>query len=229
MINLRYFYIHFSKIGMPVVFTKHIDEHTILSVWKIEETEQELFAGLQLKDHELEFIATFNNGKRLLHWLSTRLLLRTMLKTSDYIATGLDEHGKPFLLNRDYHISLSHSFDYAAVMISKDKQVGVDIELVKEKVLRIRNKFMTDNELAGLPSVDDVSALYICWCAKEAIFKWHGRKGLEFKRDMVIKPFVAAEQGEITALVNLPNGERELRVHYFKVDAAYMLGYVADK
>lgn len=229
MINLRYFYIDFSKIGMPVVFTKHIDEHTILSVWKIEETEQELFAGLQLKDHELEFIATFNNGKRLLHWLSTRLLLRTMLKTSDYIATGLDEHGKPFLLNRDYHISLSHSFDYAAVMISKDKQVGVDIELVKEKVLRIRNKFMTDEELTGLPSADDVSALYICWCAKEAIFKWHGRKGLEFKRDMVIKPFVAAEQGEITALVSLPEGQRELTVHYFKVDAAYMLGYVADK
>ncbi|RZM29642.1 MAG: 4'-phosphopantetheinyl transferase superfamily protein [Pedobacter sp.] len=214
---------------MPVVFTKHIDEHTILSVWKIEETEQELLAGLQLKVHELDFIASLNSGKRLLHWLSTRLLLRTMLKTSDYIDMGLDDHGKPFLVNRDYHISLSHSFDYAAVMISKDKQVGVDIELVKEKVLRIKNKFMTDAELEGLQSANDINALYICWCAKEAIFKWYGRKGLEFKRDMVIQPFSAADQGSVETTVMLPEEQRELTVHYFKVDEAYMLGYVAAK
>ena len=43
---------------MPVILNKIIDEHTRLAVWKIEETEEELFGGLQLKTHELDFIAS---------------------------------------------------------------------------------------------------------------------------------------------------------------------------
>jgi len=86
---------------MPIVFNKNIEEDTILAVWKIEETEEQLFAGLQLKSHELELISSFNNGKRLLHWLSTRLLLRTMLNTTEYIDCRMDEHGKPYLHDLD--------------------------------------------------------------------------------------------------------------------------------
>src|SRR3954470_4289162 len=139
---------------MPVVFNKNIDEQTILSVWKIEETETELLDGLQLKTHELEFISSLNNGKRLLHWLSTRLLLRKMLNTSEYIDCRMDEHGKPYLVDSDYEISLSHSFDYAAVMISKDKKVGVDIELIKDKIKKIQAKFLTPVELSQLQDED---------------------------------------------------------------------------
>jgi len=214
---------------MPVVFNKNIDEQTILSVWKIEETEAELINGLQLKSHELEFISSLNNGKRLLHWLSTRLLLRKMLNTSEYIDCRMDEHGKPYLVNSDYEISLSHSFDYAAVMISKDKKVGVDIELIKDKIKKIQAKFLTAVELSQLREEDSTLALYICWCAKEAIYKWNGTKGLEFKRDIHIYPFKAADEGVIQCQVSLPEGTRELEVEYFKVKDNYMLGFVVAK
>jgi 4'-phosphopantetheinyl transferase len=133
---------------MPIVYNKNIDEHSVLAIWKIEETEAELLAGLQLKQHELDIISSFNNGKRLVHWLSTRLLLRTMLNTKEYIDCQFDEDGKPYLVNLDYHISLSHSYDYAAVMISKDFAVGVDIELIKHKIKSIKHKFLSDVELA---------------------------------------------------------------------------------
>ena len=179
----------FSKIEMPVVFNKNIDDDTILAVWKIEETEAELLSGLQLKQHELDFISTLNNGKRLLHWLSTRVLLRTMLNTAEYIDCRMDEHGKPYLPDLDYHISLSHSYDYASVIIGKTKKVGVDIELIKPKIKSIKHKFLSDIELTQKQMVDNIDGLYVCWCAKEAIYKWHGRKGLEFKRDIYIKPF----------------------------------------
>jgi 4'-phosphopantetheinyl transferase len=214
---------------MPVVFNKNIDEQTILSVWKIEETETELLDGLQLKAHELEFISSLNNGKRLLHWLSTRLLLRKMLNTAEYIDCRMDEHGKPYLVNSDYEISLSHSFDYAAVIISKDKKVGVDIELIKDKIKKIQGKFLTDLELSQLNDADNTLALYICWCAKEAIYKWNGRKGLEFKQDIHIYPFQTAEHGSIQSRVGLPEGTAELQVEYFKVEDNYMLGYVVAK
>lgn len=211
---------------MPVVFNKNIDEQTILSVWKIEETEPELINGLQLKSHELEFISSLNNGKRLLHWLSTRLLLRKMLNTSEYIDCRMDEHGKPYLVNSDYEISLSHSFDYAAVMISKNKKVGVDIELIKDKIKKIQAKFLTPVELSQLQDEDNTLALYICWCAKEAIYKWNGTKGLEFRKDIHIYPFETADEGVIQCRVNLPEGTRELEVEYFKVKDNYMLGFV---
>jgi 4'-phosphopantetheinyl transferase len=211
---------------MPVVFNKNIDENTILAVWKIEETEEQLLSGLQLKQHELDFISSLNNGKRLLHWLSTRVLLRTMLNTSEYIDCQMDEHGKPFLPNLDYHISLSHSYDYAAVIIGKNRKVGVDIELIKHKIKSIRHKFLSDIELAQKQIGDNINGLYVCWCAKEAIYKWNGRKGLEFKQDMHIKPFKLKTEGSLTALVDLPEGTRELSVNYFKTSDGYMLGYV---
>lgn len=216
----------FSKIEMPVVFNKNIDDDTILAVWKIEETEEQLISGLQLKQHELDVISSLNNGKRLLHWLSTRVLLRTMLNTSEYIDCRMDEHGKPYLPNLGYHISLSHSYDYASVIIGKTKKVGVDIELIKHKIKTIRNKFLSDSELSQKQIGDNTNGLYVCWCAKEAIYKWHGRKGLEFKRDIHIKPFKLKDEGSLNALVDLPEGTEELTVHYFKTNDGYMLGYV---
>jgi len=211
---------------MPVVFSKKINDHTILGVWKIEETEAQLLAGLQLKQHELEVIETLGNTKRALHWLSTRVLLRTMLNTSDYIDCKMDDHGKPYLVNSDTHISLSHSYDYAAVIIGKEKKVGVDIELIKMKIKSIKHKFLSDVELAQKQIGDNTNGLYVCWCAKEAIYKWHGKKGLEFKRDIHIKPFKLKDEGNLTALVELPEGTRELEVNYFKTKDGYMLGYV---
>lgn len=211
---------------MPIVYNKNIDAHSILAIWKIEESEAELIAGLQLKQHEQDIISTFNNGKRLLQWLSTRLLLRTMLNTQEYIDCQFDEHGKPYLTNFDYRISLSHSYDYAAVMISKDDAVGVDIELIKHKIKSIKHKFLSDTELAQKQIGDNIEGLYVCWCAKEAIYKWHGKKGLEFKEHIHIKPFKLKNQGQLNALVKLPTGPRELTVHYFKTADGYMLGYV---
>lgn len=216
----------FSKIEMPVVFNKNIDDETILAVWKIEETEEQLLSALQLKQHELDIISSLNNGKRLLHWLSTRVLLRTMLNTDEYIDCRMDEHGKPYLPDLDYHISLSHSYDYAAVIIGKTKKVGVDIELIKHKIKSIRHKFLSDIELAQKQIGDNINGLYVCWCAKEAIYKWNGRRGLEFKQDMHIQPFKLKAEGSLNALVDLPEGTANLCVHYFKMGEDYMLGYV---
>lgn len=213
---------------MPIVFDLKIDEHTELSVWKIEESHDQLLSGLQLKQHEIDVIESFKSDKRALQWLSTRLLLRTMLDTKEYIDCQMDDHGKPYLVNYDYHISLSHSYDYAAVMISRDstKKVGLDMEMIKHKIKLVRHKFLSDVELAQKQIGNNIDGLYVCWCAKEAIYKWHGKKELEFKRDIHIKPFKLRDEGDLHALVELPEGTRELEVNYFKTADGYMLAYV---
>lgn len=211
---------------MPIVLNKKIDDQTVLAVWKIDETEEQLLSSLQLKQHELDVITSLSAGKRALHWLSTRVLLRKMLNTADYIDCQMDEHGKPYLVNSDTHISLSHSYDYASVIISKDKKVGVDIELIKMKIKSIKHKFLSDVELAQKQIGDNTNGLYVCWCAKEAIYKWYGKKGLEFKQHIHIKSFKLKDEGSLQAIVELPEGTRELTVNYFKTTDGYMLGYI---
>jgi phosphopantetheinyl transferase len=85
---------------------------------------------------------------------------------------------------------------------------------------------LSDIELAQKQIGDNTLGLYVCWCAKEAIYKWHGKKGLEFKKHIHIKPFKLKDEGSLQAIVELPEGIVTLEVNYFKTTDGYMLGYV---
>ena len=213
---------------MPIAFNKNIGSDTHFALWKIEESKEELFSGLQLKRHELNLTSSFNNGKRLLHWLSTRLLLRTMLNTTEYIDCRFDQYGKPFLANLDYKISLSHSYEYAAVIISKHYNVGIDVELMKNKIDVIKHKFLSDLELAENITANHIDGLYVCWCAKEAIYKWQGKAGLSFRDHIRIHPFDVKSEGSIIATVILPEGNAEVVAEYLQTPDGYMVGYIAQ-
>ena len=73
---------------------------------------------------------------------------------------------------------------------------------------------------------DNTNGLYVAWCTKEAIYKWNGEKGLEFKKHIHMKPFKLKESGCLEALVELNTGVKALNVNYFKNDDGYMLAYV---
>lgn len=210
---------------MAIAYYKQLNESTAIGLWRIEEDWQTLYDRLQLNEEEEAYFQGIGHGKRNLHWLGTRVLLREMLKTDEYIACKADEHGKPFLLNFPHHISLSHSFDYAAVMISLDKPVGIDIELVKEKVLRIQSKFLSEIELATVPESDRVEHLYACWCAKEAIYKLHGKREVSFKDNIHLDPFIYNSPGSFNACLKLNAAEYNFEVQYERF-GDYMIGYV---
>ena len=213
---------------MALAYHKEIDQFTSYAIWKIEETAEELLAQLQLKEHEKSYLETLNNGKRNLHWLSTRVLLRKMMNTEQYIDCHTDEHGKPYLTNFPHHISLSHSYDYAAVMISEDKEVGIDIELVKTKIERIAHKFMSEDELAFISTENKIEHLYICWCAKEAVYKLHGKNGISFRDHIDLTPFIYQNQGFFDANLLINGTKRSYSVHYEKFHD-YIIGYVAGE
>ena len=210
---------------MGLAYQKVIDDKTCFAVWKIEETAEDLFSRLQLNDSERTYVESLNNGKRNLHWLSTRVLLRQMLNTDKYIDCRVDEHGKPYLANFPHHISFSHSFDYAAVMISKDKPVGIDIELVKSKITRVANKFMSPVELEFIDSNHTIPHLYICWCAKEAVYKLNGQGNVSFKDHIHLQPFQYATKGSFVATLEVEE-EKQLNV-CFEAFEDYMIGYAA--
>jgi 4'-phosphopantetheinyl transferase len=210
---------------MAIAYRKQVDANTEFALWRIEEEADALYKQLQLNEQEKAYVEQLANGKRHLHWLATRVLLRTMLDTSEYIDCKIDSHGKPYLVNLPYHISLSHSFNYAAVMISKSRPVGIDIEQIKQKVERIAPKFLTPAERATISIDNKIEHLYVCWCAKEAVYKCYGQKEVSFLDNLALLPFNFATEGSLD--VNLHKGEVNLdyKVEYLQYED-YMLGYV---
>jgi len=209
---------------MAIAYRQQVDDDTEFAIWKIEEEADELYSQLRLDEQEKAHYESLKVGKRNLHWLGTRVLLRKMLRTEEYIDCKVDSHGKPYLVNLPYHISLSHSFDYAAVMISKHP-VGIDIEQVKEKVERIAHKFMRKEEMEFIGGTDKIKQLYVCWCAKEAVYKCFGQKEVSFADNILLEPFNFEGHGWVNA--TLRKGETDIKydVGYLQYQD-YMVGYV---
>jgi 4'-phosphopantetheinyl transferase len=210
---------------MAIAYKKQIDADTEFALWKIEERAEDLYKQLQLNDREKAYVEKLSHGKRHLHWLGTRVLLRKMLNTEEYIDCQVDEHGKPYLVHLPYHISLSHSFDYAAVMMSKTHPVGIDIEQIKEKVERIAHKFMRPEEIGFVDHQDRVQQLYVCWCAKEAVYKCYGQKEISFADNISLEPFKFVNEGQVNAHLNKSAVTKDYQVNYLQYED-YMIGYV---
>jgi len=212
---------------MPISFQENINDDTAIALWRITENPEELEQQLQLKEHEMALLRSLGREKRNLHWLATRVLLRKMLNTDEYIDCQADENGKPILINHPHHISLSHSYDHAAVMVSKTKKVGIDIEIIKTKIDRVKHKFLAANELAFINSENAVEHLYACWCAKEALYKLNGKKETSFKDHIHLSSFNYHEAGEIKATIEKSTHQGTFTVKYQKFEN-YLLGYVCE-
>ena len=211
---------------MAIAYRHRVDDDTEFALWKIEEKAADLYKQLQLDEHEKAYFEKISTSKRHLHWLSTRVLLRTMLRTDEYIDCKTDIHGKPYLVNLPYHISFSHSFDYAAVMMSKKAPVGIDIEQIKEKVERIATKFMNPGEMAFINTDEHrIEHLYVCWCGKEAIYKCYGQKEVSFINHISLAPFEFAKAGSVNARLHKGEVDLNYEVEYMQYED-YMIGYV---
>ncbi|MEJ5089500.1 4'-phosphopantetheinyl transferase superfamily protein [Sphingobacterium faecium] len=213
---------------MSLVYLRELDQHTKFAIWRIEEDEQTLSEQLQLDTIEEQKLTNLSNGKRRLHWLATRVLLRTLLNTTAYIDCPSDTNGKPYLANFPQKISLTHSFDYAGAIISTSGEVGIDMELIKSKVERIAHKFLKEEELHFISKDKNrIEQLYACWSAKEAVYKLQGNAGVSFLHNMTIAPFEYEEEGLLKLYLTSEQHNRSFDVYYEKFND-YLLAYVVE-
>jgi 4'-phosphopantetheinyl transferase len=181
---------------------------------------------LQLDEGEKAFVEQLRHGKRHLHWLGTRVLLRTMLRTDEYIDCKIDAHGKPYLVNLPYHISLSHSFDYAAVMISKKAPVGIDIEQIQQKVERIAPRFLNagrDWPLSNRMS-NMVKAFTPAGALKKPYINATAKKRFHLPIILACSHLILPE-GSIQAQLQKGHVNLDYTVQYLQYED-YMVGYV---
>jgi len=116
--------------------------------------------------------------KRDLEKVGTAYLLQHLLSTNTFEVL-YTQTNKPYLKDRNEHISISHSHDVLAIIINEKENTGVDVELVRDKILAIKHKFLNENETKF--AKDNVEILTYIWAAKETLYKIYGLKGLDFK------------------------------------------------
>lgn len=212
---------------MALVYQKEIGKMATLALWKIEESAEDLVAQLQLDEQEQAHFQSLGQNKRQLQWLATRVLLRNLLQTEHYIDCRADEHGKPYLVNFPHHISMSHSYEYAAVMLSETHLVGIDIECIKPKIERLATKFLNPTEQSFISPENSIAHLYACWAAKEAIYKLQGKSGVSFKEHIHLEAFKYVDAGYIDAVLTQPES-RSFKVAFERFES-YILAYVCGE
>ena len=161
-------------------------------------------------------------NKREKEAVGVKLLLSNLF--NDEVELAYYDTGKPHLKNRTEEISISHSHDMLAIIVDKQKPTGIDIELIRDKVLKITHKFLSDNELKNIAG-QSIEKVLVYWAAKETLYKINKKKNVDFRVHLFIANFDYSEKGgELIANIVLHDFEKEIKLKYMKVDE-YILVY----
>lgn len=159
--------------GAADVWFARIGEHA---------TDVELLSRTYLSANERTKLARYKSPAAAERYVVTRALVRCVLAEEIGTAPGdvpisLSETGKPILPNR-VHFNLSHSGDLVVLAVSREREVGVDLERRRElpRVDALIERWLTMDERedvgrriangAGLPD-----AFLRVWSFKEARLK----------------------------------------------------------
>ena len=122
--------------------------------------------------------------------------------------------GKPAITgdNPGIRFNLSHSKGYALLAIAYDREVGVDVEVVrpKPKAAALVERFFSPNEKAAFRKLaphEEDAAFFAGWTRKEAYVKAVG-KGLRFPLDRFD---VSLAPGDQHALLRVAGAPEEVR------------------
>jgi len=214
---------------MPLHYHTSVDAaRSDLRVWRIEETEDWFTAQVPTG-------ASPGHPQRRLQHLAGRFLLAQADPSFPYAELQVNEQGRPFLPDGSRQFSISHSGNLAAAILSRDRGVGVDLEFITPRVLKVAPRFLGNAErswIAGYPGMTDPvtnlfsgpEAMRLCtllWSAKESAYKWLGLPGIDFATDLDIEPFVPEASGQIKARCR-KDGELSFRIGYVCLEDCWL-------
>ena len=126
-------------------------------------------------EKQKEISAVKVEKKRIEHVVSDHLKRKAL---ADYcgadplgIEFSVSEKGKPFAENVDAFFNISHSGNLVVCAVS-DKEIGIDIEKIREINPRVCEKFAAPDEIEYINSKPN--GLFEIWVLKEAYFKCTG-------------------------------------------------------
>ncbi len=189
---------------MPLIREWEPDEHSLAAVWKIEEPEEFFTATTGLE-------SAIKSDKRRIERLAGRYLLQYLKADFPLHHIAPDEHDKPRIPENQYFFSISHSYPYIAAMLSDRAECGIDIQVWRERMLVLQNKFLSPYEQSFFDN--NVQLITLAWCAKEAAYKWLGRRGIDFIEQLPITHFREGEKESVfTISLQVPEGHLNLSI-----------------
>jgi phosphopantetheinyl transferase (holo-ACP synthase) len=160
---------------MPLVEDRKVGDNR-LGLWKIDGSELEF----ETQFPEVAASLSVRHPRTQLQRYASRLLIHEML--GELPEVWKNDHGKPHLRGFDTEISISHTEGYAAVLLGSGK-LGVDVQHYKPNVMKVRDRFLDDRELE---MAQDIESTTLFWAAKEAVYKYNAKPGLDFKEPITI-------------------------------------------
>jgi len=211
---------------MPLFKTINYNSSTQILVWKITESYEQLFSEIQLNEKSLLRLNAMKSEMHQRAFLSVRKLLQ-QTGYSDF-DLYYDQFGKPHL-HDGKHISISHSHEFSTIIIS-DQKAGIDIEMQREKIIRIADKFVNNRDslrLGDTNTQDYIKKLTVKWGAKEAIFKIRNEPGISFKDHIWVNSFEIRDK-KTTAILEMENIKQQFSI-YFEEFEGFTLVYAFEK
>lgn len=112
-------------------------------------------------------------------------LLNVLTGQNFYNSLTNNEFGKPIILNSSYSVSFSHSKNMVACIVDKTgNSLGIDIEEVRERILKLSHKFISDKDLCPF---EGVKKAHFIWGAKEVLYKIYSLKELDFNTNLLVE------------------------------------------
>lgn len=164
---------------MPLQVLSHQND-LLIGLWQIKENEFQNTSSLSGAAAALSV-----HPRRRAQWMAARQALNTLL--GQEVEVYQDENGKPWLKDQSGFISLSHSGDFAAVAFHPVQAVGIDLEELDERLIRLSQKFVRPEEESILQHLGDLNGSGLIWSAKESLFKWYGKGQVDFKKHLLIE------------------------------------------
>ena len=161
---------------MPLYKEVIINDITKLYLWKITEDLDWFIDVVDLNISSQKRINSMKSESHQKGFLSVRMLLQH-IGYSDF-DLYYDSYGKPHLKDGKC-ISISHSHEFSAIAVSTHS-IGIDLELVKEKILKIASRFMDVSHLENLSEIEKIQKATVIWGIKESIFKIKSQEGISF-------------------------------------------------
>jgi phosphopantetheinyl transferase len=205
---------------MPVYKLNYTNNPYGYLVWYIKESEEELLSKIRLSLEEQAMYSSLGHFKKRLEWLASRIAYQSLCAHLQIPSIPIckDQNGRPYLAGSKTHISISHCFPFAVVAMGQCTSVGIDIQIPNYKLETTKEKYLSKLEIEN--SNQDLEKLCICWCAKEAIYKAYGHKGLSLQ-SINLAPFKKLKRGIIPAKVL---SRYHYTVHYC-IDFNYILAW----
>lgn len=104
-------------------------------------------------------------------------------------------------LDNGNFVSLTHAHHVAAAVLSKNFVVGIDVEMQREQLFKISDKFLHPEEKAQVRKAQELHDLHVYWGAKEAMYKIYKKGKVDFSHELRVDPFGVGPNGETTGRI----------------------------